>query len=180
MVYETSRLLANQSYQHWVSQELFSFGWFLTIIVLAVVYTIWLKLVDKSKLRDLLLLGSLCAVGFLITDIVFLSFFGTVEFKIRLFPFDPPIFLVSVTKAPIVYMLVQQYTSSWKGYLLWASIGAAVLAFVLLPIYSLLGILQLHNWNYFYQFLLILTGGILARAALLWITGIEQIHPNSK
>lgn len=174
MLYESSRLLVNQSYQHWVSNELFSFGWFFTIGVLVVIYTVWLKLVDKSRLSHLLLLGSLSAVGFIVADMVFMNFLGLAEYKIRPFPLDPPIFIVSVTKAPVLYMLVQQYTSSWKGYLLWASIGTAVLAFGIFPIYSLLGVYQLHNWNYFYQFLLMLIGGMLARATFLWIIGIEQ------
>ena len=180
MVYETSRLLANQSYQHWVSKELFSFGWFLEIIVLVIVYIIWLYLLDKSNVRNLLLLGSLASVGFIIADLVLFNSLGLVEFKISFVPMMSHIFIVTITIVPILFMLVQQYTFSWKGYLLWSSIGAAFLAFGLMPIYTLVGIIQLHNWNYFYQFLLMLTGGILSRAALLWVIGIEQSHPTSK
>lgn len=180
MQYETSRLLAYQTYQHWVSKELFSFGWFFIIIVLAIVYIIWFKLVDKSNLRNLLLLGSLASVGFIIGDLVLFNSLGRIEFKIRIFPLMAPIFIVTVTIVPILIMMVHQYTSSWKGYLLWASIGTAVIAFGLGPIYILVGIIQLHNWNMFYQFLFMLTGGILSRAALLWVIGIEQSHPASK
>jgi len=180
MVYETSRLLAYQTYQHWVSKELFSFGWFLEIIVLTIVYIIWLKLVDKSNLRNLLLLGALASVGFIIADLVLFNNLGLIEFKIGIFPMIAQIFIVTITIVPILFMLVQQYTSSWKGYLLWASIGAAIISFGLGPIYTTVGIIQLHNWNFFYQFLLMLTGGILSRAALLWVIGIEQSHPTSK
>ncbi len=56
-LYETSRLLASQSYQQWVSTELFSFGWFFTLGVLAIIYVIWLKLVDTNRLSQLLLMG---------------------------------------------------------------------------------------------------------------------------
>lgn len=150
MVYETSRLLANQFYQRWVSKELFSFGWFLEIIVLVIVYVIWLYLLDKSNVRNLLLLGSLASVGFIIADLVLFNSLGLVEFKISVVPMMSHLFIVTVTIVPILFMLVQQYTSSWKGYLLWSSIGAAVLAFGLMPIYTLVGIVELHNWNYFY------------------------------
>ena len=174
MPYETARLLAYQSYQQWISTEIFSSGWFIIVGLLVIVYTVWIKLVDTSRLRDLLLLGSLSAVGFAIADMILSGYFGVVEYKIRPFPLEPPIFIVSITKGPILYMLVQQYTSSWKSYALWTSIGTAVLTFALLPAYSLLGIFQLHKWNYFYQFLLMFTDAMIARALLLWVISLEQ------
>lgn len=177
MPYETARLLAYQSYQQWISTELFSFNWFVIMGMLAIFYTVWIKLVDTSRLSKILLLGSLSAVGFLIADIILMGYFGVAQYKVSPLPVEPPIFIVSVTKAPILYMLVYQYTSSWKSYALWASIGTAVLSFGLFPLYSLLGIFQLHHWNYFYQFLLMFTGGMIARALLLWVISLEQGHP---
>ena len=179
MVYELARKLSQESYQHWVSYELFSLNWFILIIVNAIFYIIWLKLLDKSRISHLLLIGSLSAVGYLIGDIVLMGFFGVAEYKVNLTPFEPALFIVSVTIAPIVIMLVQQYMSSWKGYLLWNSIGMAFLDFVLLPIYSLVGIYQFHSWNYLYHFLYMITGGFIVRVVFLWIIGIEQRHPSS-
>jgi|GEM_PF-941170 len=179
MAYETARLLTYQSYQQWISTELFSFGWFFMIGVIAAVYAIWLKVVDKSRIQSILLLGSLSAVGLIIADMVLMGYFGVAEYKISLFPVEPPIFIVSITEAPILYMLALQYTSSWKAYLLWAGIGTAVLAFGILPLYSLLGIFQLHHWNYLYHFLLMFTDGVIARALLLWLINMEQGQPVS-
>jgi len=139
-----------------------------------------LKLLDKSKASHLLLIGSLTAVVFFIGDAVIIGFLGLVEYKISLTPVEPPILITAVTIIPIIVMLVQQYISSWKGYLLWVSIGMAFLAFVLLPLYSLAGIFQLHtNWNYFYQFLYFLIGVLILRVVFLWIIGIEQRHSAS-
>jgi len=180
LLYETSRKLAEQSYNHWISNELFSFGWFFTIGVIAIVYIVWLSLVDKSNLCHLLLLGSLAAICFFVADMVFMGFFGVAEYKIRPFPLMPPIFIISITKAPIAIMLIHQYTSSWKGYILWTSIIMAFLAFLLFPLYSIIGIYRLHNWNYFYQFLLLLFGGLMSRVAFLWFIGIEQRNTTSK
>ena len=131
MQYEKARELASASYQHWISEELFSFNWFVLIIVEIVVYIIWLKLLDKSKASQLLLLGSLAAVGYILSNIVLYNFYGFVEFKIALTPFEPPLFTVAATIAPVVIMIVQQYTSSWKSYILWTAIGMAFIAFVL-------------------------------------------------
>ncbi len=127
-LYETSRLLASQSYQQWVSTELFSFGWFFTLGVLAIIYAIWLKLVDTNRLSQLLLMGSLSAIGFVIGELVLIELFGVTEYKIRPIPFIPPLFIVSITKAPVLFMLAQQYSTSWKIYALWAAAGSAVLS----------------------------------------------------
>lgn len=64
MQYELSRKLAEVSYQNWISYELFSFNWFILIIVNVIFYGIWLKVLDKSKVKHFLLIGSLSAVGF--------------------------------------------------------------------------------------------------------------------
>jgi hypothetical protein len=179
MPYETARLLAYQSYQQWITHELFSFDWFFEIAIIFIVYAIWLKLVDKSRIQSFLLAGSLSAVGFTIADMVLMGYFGVAEYKIRLFPFEPALFIVSITITPTLYMLVLQYTSSWKSYLLWTSIVSAFLAFGLLPLYSSLGILQLYHWNYFYQFILMLTNGTISRVLLLWFIRMEQSTPAS-
>lgn len=183
MLYEINKIVATASYQHWLTDELYSSQWFLTMTVIALFYTVWLKLVDKSRLSHLLLLGSLSAIGFVIAEVILIGLLGVAEYKIRPFALMPPLFIVSITKAPILYMLVQQYTNSWKSYTLWAGIGTAGIAFGLFPLYSLVGIYQLHHWNYLYQFLLMFTDGMIARALLLWVINIEQkqmaLHPVS-
>lgn len=181
MAYEIARKLSQVSYQHWVSNELFSIDWVILIIVNAIFYIIWLKLLDKSRISHLLLLGSLVAMVFLTSDIFLYGFLGLAEYKVSLTPVETPVFSIAVTVVPVINMLVQQYISSWKGYVMWISIGMAFLAFVLLPIYSLVGIFQLHyNWNYFYHFLFLLIGSLISRLIFLWITGIEQRHPMSE
>lgn len=116
-MYEKSRELAQLSIQSWLHNEVFSFGWFLMIGTLVIAYAIWLKVVDRSRVIQLLLIGSLAAVAYFLNTIAMADFFGTVSYKIRFIPLYPPIF-TSITISPIIIMLVQQYTSSWKGYLL--------------------------------------------------------------
>jgi hypothetical protein len=179
MLYETSRLLASQSYQHWVSQELFSTGWFVMVIVLAIVYATWFKIVDKSKLTRLLLLGCLLAVGFGLSDLILEGLFGLWEYQIRLIPLMPSMYVTSYTIGPILFMIVAQYTTSWKSYIGWGSLGTAIISFGLIPIYIRIGIVQYHNFNVFYGFILYMTGGIIGRAIYLWLASIEQSQPAS-
>ena len=176
MLYEKARELTQLSYQNWVSHEVFSFGWFLIVGVLIVVYSIWLKLLDKSITTQLLLIGSLAAVANTFNNMVLSGYFGLIEYSIRLLPLQPPLFTSSNTLSPIIIMLVQQYTSSWKGYLLWSSIGFAFLNFVIFPTYIFFGIIQYHNWNVFFNFLALLGISLGVRFIFQWITGTQKRH----
>lgn len=175
MTYETARLLQAQSYEHWASGELFSYQWFILAGMLAVFYAAWLVLLDRRRVRDLLLLGLLCAVAMGLIDIVMVSYYGFWEYRVALTPFKPPPFTVAFTLVPIVFMLVLQYTSSWQGYIRWGVIGAGLLVFGVKLVYLRLGILQLHHgWTLAYSFLLYLSVGMGARACLQWLTAIEH------
>jgi hypothetical protein len=179
MLYEISRQLAYLGYQRWITMELFSTGWFIMVGVLVVIYTVWLKLVDKRRLRDLLLLGSLIAVGFTVADTFLIGNWGVSSYNVSLFPGRPPLFVLSLTVGPIMFMLIQQYTTSWKEYLTWTAIGSAAIAFGLMPFYVWVGILQFYKWNYIYHFFLTFTAGTIGRAILLWIINIEQSQSSS-
>jgi len=174
-MYESTRLMAYQSYQHWVSAEVFSVGWFFMVGVLFITYVVWLKLVDKSRIKDLILLGALLAVGFSLVGIILEGNYGFWEYQIRLVPLKPEVFNASYTIGPILFMTVAQYTTSWKSYLMWGSIGAAVITFGLVPIYGMLGIIKFHNnYSNFYNFIYYMTGAIIGRAIYLWLVSIEQ------
>lgn len=86
MLYQINRLLTSQSYQHWASTEFFSFGWFFTIGIVTISYFFWAKVVDKSRLGQLVLLGIFSAIGFLIAEIITIGFYGVIEYNVRLLP----------------------------------------------------------------------------------------------
>ncbi|MCX7711550.1 MAG: hypothetical protein N2484_17050 [Clostridia bacterium] len=162
----------NQSYQRWAAQELFSFGWFFNIVFLIVLYTVWIKIVDKRRIKELLLFGSFISVAAGFVDVIAVSS-GLWEYKIRLFPINPATFPFDYTVVPIFYMIVMQYTSSWRGYLIGSLLAAGVFAFVISPIYINLGIKQYHNFNYFYMFLLVFGVTTFIKTVYNWLTKIE-------
>lgn len=176
-MYEKERELAKLSIQSWTSNEVFSFQWFLMIGILIVSYVVWLKLLDRKKATELLLIGSLDSVAKLIIAAVLLdNILGVYDYEIRILPVPGNIFATSVTISPILIMLVTQYTTSWKGFFLWAAIGNAFLNFVIFPIYTSIGILKFYNWNVFYHFLVLYAIAICVRVVFLWITGIQKRH----
>lgn len=173
--YEVGRMLAKLSYHHWITKELFSVQWFIILGVILSIYAVWLKYLDKSRVKDLLLFGSLSSVGFLIADIILGSYFGFTSHKVDLFPFKPSIFIVSITITPVLFMLVYQYCSSWRNYTIWLVICTAVLSYGLAPLYIKLGILEYHKgWNHSISFLRTFADGMIARAMLMALTSLEQ------
>lgn len=181
MSYETARLLAYQSYQHWISDEFLSFQWFLMVGVLIVTYTIWLKLVDTRRITEILLVGSLSTVAFMILDMVLASYLGLWGYEIAITPIEPPVFMISISLAPMLHMLALQYSSAWKGYLLWSGIGMAFLGFVILPVYAMLDIFLMYKgWNYIYHFLMMFSVGVISKGMLQWLLSLEQRHVNAK
>lgn len=176
MLYEKERELAELSIKDWTSNEVFTFGWFFMVAIIIITYAVWLKLVDRKRGTGLLLIGSLEAVAKLIFVAILLdNILGLYDYNIRLLPVPANVFATSVTLSPIFIMLVTQYTSSWKGYLLWTAVSNAILCFVIFPIYTAVGILEFHKgWNVFYHFLALYAIAICVRVVFLWITGTQK------
>jgi hypothetical protein len=174
MLYEKERELVKLSIQEWISNEVFTYQWFIILGILIVVYTVWLKLVDRKRGPELLLLGSLMAVAKVVTIILISNELGLFYYPIRLVPLVSNIYVTSITVSPIIVMLAEQYAHSWKGFILWDAIGLAFLNFVIFPIYTAMGIVKFHNWNVFYHFLVLFGVSIITRVVFLWIMGTQK------
>lgn len=180
MIYEKERETAQLSIERWLKEEVFSLGWFVEIGILIITYIIWLKLLDKRRSTELLLIGSLTAVAKTINAMVLGGLLGLFDYQIRLLPVLSNVFVTSVTISPVIVMLSEQYSSSWGGFMIRSAIGFAILNFAIFPLYMRLGALNYHNWNVFYHFLVLFGYGLLVRLAFLWIEGIKKRHLSMK
>ncbi len=180
MLYEKEREIARLSLERWLKDEIFSLGWFIEIGILIVVYVIWLKLLDKRRSTELLLIGSLTAVVKSINAMMLGGGLGLFDYSIRLTPVLSNVFVTSVTISPVIVMLSEQYSSSWGGFMLRSAIGFAILNFAIFPLYVRLGALNFYNWNVFYHFLVLFGYSLIVRLAFLWIEGIKKRHLSVK
>ncbi len=178
-LYEIQMELWKNSIQRWSTQELFSFGWLFNLAFIAILYVIWVKLVDKQRLKELLLFGSLIAVCAGFIDMVGITI-GIWEYKVRLFPVSTALFPFDYTVIPILYMLVLQYTMSWRNYLIGSLLASTFFSFVVSPIYALVGIKQYHHFNYFYMFILVFVITTIIKVIYNWITAIEYRNSEIK
>lgn len=172
-VYDIRMEYWSKSYERWITEELFSFPWFFNLVFLAIIYLLWIKLVDKRRLRELLLFGSLIAVASALIDIIAVTI-GLWEYKVRLFPLSPAPFPFDYTVLPIMYIVIMQYTSSWRDFLLGSLLASGLFSFVLSPVYVLLGIKEYHNFKHFYLFMICFGFTTLIKLIYDWIVSIEQ------
>ena len=165
--------LWNLSYNQWKTETLFSLKWWSLIVIIVIFYAIWLAIVEKRRLSQILLFGSLIAVGRIVMDIV-----GTDvalwSYDIREIPFFPSPFLHDFTLTPLALMTVYQYCQSWKKFLVWTVVTTGIISFVFFPVLIMLGFLKFYHWNYFYSFVLMVGIASLARWVMLKVLKIEQ------
>jgi len=173
MTHQLRLELWNLTYTQWKTQTLFSIQWWSMVALIAISYAIWWVIVDKRRLSQILLFGSLVAVMRVMMDI-----FGTNavlwSYDIRLTPFSPSPFLHDFTVTPLALMVVYQYCHSWKKFLVWTGITTGIISFVFFPILISFGFLKLYNWNLFYSFVLFIGIALLSRWVLLGVLNIEE------
>ncbi|HWR42216.1 CBO0543 family protein [Sporomusa sp.] len=178
---EIQNMLWPQLYTHWVNVEIFSFPWWFSVLFLAVSYIIWWKLLDKSRLIELLLFGSLLAVMSAVIDTIADNLMLW-QYLVKIFPFTPAFFPFHLTLAPITLMIVYQYTNNWSRYLLGTVFAAAIYSFIIAPLFVAIGEVQLLKWNHGYTFITYIVRALMARWVLILckhIQGSYQGQPKS-
>lgn len=171
--------LWSQLYTHWVTQELFSFPWWFTVIFLCIAYIIWWKLLDKSRLIELLLFGSLLAVMSALVDTL-ADNLRLWRYLVKIFPFTPAFFPYHLTLTPIILIIVYQYTDTWTKYLIGTVFVAGIYSFIIAPLFVAVGEVQLLKWNHGYTFLTFIARAITARGILMLCKHIQSLHQDQK
>lgn len=174
-IVETQRLLGNLLYTHWLSEELFSLGWFSIAIPTVVFIAMFVILVDKNRLRELILYGSLLAMayGFIYPIATNMLLW---QYQVNFIPYVQNLVPFAFIFHPILHIFAYQYASTWKSFLITNTIASGLFAFVALPVYVWLKIFQAYNWNYLYSFILAWGISVVARAVVIWLANIEQSH----
>lgn len=167
--------LWNLLFTRWLSEELFSFSWFVILGSMFLIYIALFLLIDKSRLREIILYGALLSVAFGYIDVIGTNV-GLWEYKTHFLPFVPSLFPFTYTVHPIVHLLIYQYTDSWRSFAIWNTLGTVFFAFIAHPFYVWSQVLWLGKWNYVYSFILGVIITSFVRAVVIWLANIEQKH----
>jgi len=121
MIHQLRLELWKLTYTQWKTETLFSIQWWSMVAIVAISYVIWWVLVDKQRLSQILLFGSLVAVQRIVMDII-----GTNavlwSYDIRETPFFPSPFQHDFTIIALALMVVYQNCHSWKKFLVWSGV----------------------------------------------------------
>lgn len=107
MIIQAKENLHQLLYSQWITEQFLSSKWFATTGLIAFSYFLFFYLVDKKRIIEILLYGSLISVIYTIYD-MFGSQFVFWTFLLREFPIMPSIFPDNLTYVPLYAMLVYQ------------------------------------------------------------------------
>jgi hypothetical protein len=170
---QAKEVLINLIYNDWITNHLFSPTWLGTVIFILLSYALCFKLLDKHRLTQILLFGSLITVMITLFDIIGVEYTRWAHLT-RILPIMPTLFLFDFTIMPLYYMLIYQYCSNWKSYTIWNAIAAGLISFVFFPLLTALRMFELLNWRYAYFFPCIFTFGLVSRAIVVGVVALEN------
>jgi hypothetical protein len=154
--------------EYWLQYDLFSYQWWLLLAVFIISWVVWWKLVDKQRLKEIILFG--VSMSYLIYVLDHVGY----ELNLWIYPHKLIRILPEATTLDwgilsISHMLVYQYFRRWRSYLIANTLMAIVFAFIFEPISVWIGIYKMLNWRYIYSFPIY----ILKAVIIKWLFEIE-------
>jgi len=139
----------------WLHHDLFSFGWISIVIINIVFLILFILLIDRYRT---LLISFAFTVSFVIVGIgnEIGSYFDFWSYPHQFLVFTHRFNAVDFSVMPVMMALIYQYFSKWKPYFVATVIMSAIICFIGVPIFVILRLYKLENWNYFYSFLVTL------------------------
>lgn len=173
VIFQARTTLHNLIMEKWLQEDVLSPRWWAMVALIALSYLLCFSLFDKRRYSKLFLFGSLLTVGAVVYETIGVNFVLWVC-ATPIFPIIPCLFVPYLTILPVYYMLIFQYTTTWRQFSLWNLIAVSVYSLVLLPIFINTGIVRLDNWQAIYHMPFLFAIASLARAVTLLLIAIEQ------
>lgn len=177
MIAETRDTLHHLILTKWMTEDVFSVKWWGIVAFIVFSYVLVFSLLDKRRLTQILLFGSLMTVAIVTYDLTGANF-GLWGYKIRLFPLIPGVFLYDYTLIPLYYMLVYQYSPNWKVFVLWDAVLGGAIGLAFFPALAALDIIRFNNWLPIYQIPAPFLFGLINRAIVLGTLAAEKRRIN--
>lgn len=147
---EVHKELGEMKLEYWIYHDLFTFQWWLLLILLIVPWIVWWRFVDKNKISQILLFGSLLMILVMMLDDL------GVESHLWSYPYQllnlmPRLIAIDQGIIIIAHMFLYQYFPRWKKFLFANTVMAILFTFIFEPIVVGMGIYKLENWRYIYS-----------------------------
>ncbi len=171
-IIELRRRLFSIEYSMWTDNMLFTLKWWILVTFMLVMWYVWWKIVDKSRLTEISLVGT-------ITGLVS-TLLNTTGIELTLWAFPNQLFgavrgvnILDLTMIPITYMIIYQICSKWKTYMILVFIFALLGSFVGQPLFKALKLYDPVNWRYIYSFPVYLFIGVIVKLIASKIKNVQ-------
>lgn len=158
---------------YWITHTVFSFNWWFLLISTLVIFAIWVFVLDKKRIIEISSFGLLVGTTTFILDTIGITLVLW-SYPDRVIPVLPPIIEIHKVHLPIIYMIIYQYSKTWKQFTIWLTLASLLFSFVLEPLTVWLGIYEIHHWKYTYSFPIYILCGLILRWILIKAKQIER------
>ncbi|MFD0953707.1 CBO0543 family protein [Virgibacillus natechei] len=159
---ETQQTYGQLHIQHFFETIIFTYQWWLLLVVSIGLWVIWALLVDKRRLNAILLVGLLVSLMALAFDEIGILL-ALWAYDYYLVPFTSKLYPVDLAIVPVFFMLLYQYVRAWKPYLLVLTLLTLFAVIVAEPLFVALDIYILLVWEHWYSAPIYILMGIFVK-----------------
>jgi hypothetical protein len=158
----TQQKMTDLRIDYFFQEVLFSFQWWFLIAMTIVSWVTWWKLVDRERLKTILLCGLLIMVLTIVFDDIGLTM------SLWTYPYQVILFMsrmnaVDMAILPVAYMLIFQFYPRWKSYTIAIFLFALFAAFIAEPLFAALGMYIKLKWQYAYSVPIYVAMGVFVK-----------------
>ncbi|MBB6452617.1 hypothetical protein HNQ94_001063 [Salirhabdus euzebyi] len=162
---ELQDILSRTDIQYWLKYELLSWNWWILVLFAILPWVIWIRIFDRKRTMELILFGALVVIPTTYLDAIGndLRFW---MYPTELIPVTPRAIAFDMSLVVVPYMLIYQYFSFWKSFIIALVSMAFIFAFIGEPISHLLHLVYYFKWKYIYSFVYYIVLGLVGKAIL--------------
>ncbi|MFC4661796.1 CBO0543 family protein [Oceanobacillus aidingensis] len=174
-IFDLAKQSRDMKLEYWLNENLFTPSWWILFVTTIGAFIIWLVLLDKKRIMEMLIYGFLVTYIAVIADAIGVALLLW-HYPNTLLP-APLIVEVHRVQMPIIYMLIYQYFPAWKPFLIAVTINAFIFAFILEPALVWLNVYEPYHWKHIYSFLPYI---MIAAGFKLTVNKLKQMDQNYK
>jgi hypothetical protein len=153
---------ATLAIENWLSDSVFTWGWWFLVILFVMPWLIFIKLFDKDRMLQIWSFGLIVIIITSFTDDLGSELSAWV-YPIKFVPIGLLELPFDFSIIPVACMLIFQYFNTWKTFTIALFSQATIFAFVGEPISVMLGTVTYLKWKYIYSFVFYIVTGVAAK-----------------
>lgn len=174
---EIQRQLTSMHISEWLREDIFQFRWWCLIVFLAVAVFVWWKLLDKSRLPEIVLYTALAVIS-VMAIVEYGEELTLWDYPTDILPVFPPLTTVNLIILPLIYSLIYQNFKTLRSFVKAALITTGIMCFVLEPLLVWGEFYKLLKWKFYFSFPVYFTTAIVIRSIILKVKAINKKYKN--